>query len=382
MNTTPSALAEIQKLGGPSGYAVRMQNPAYVARVVQAQQLFEAACAGDRYAQMDFQNLMGGRPARSLSEAMSTSDYPILFGDTLNRSLATRYAQAQPIWKQFAARQVVRDFRPSKIIDFMGGGAVLDRVPELEEYPARAFAESQFTTTLAKYGDRLMWSWEMGINDDLGAFARAPQALSTGATSTEDYLATSVLANASGPLAWLGTAGNVPLTAVNLEAGVQKITDVVDSDGNPIDIGTPILMVPKALELTAKNIVNTTEVRQQNGSGSGSTITTTSGNGLSETPKIVVNRWLTAIDKSGTAKSTWYLLPDPNGPRPAVYETFLQGHETPDLRVKADGGMRLGGGAVDPMDGSFERDSVEYRIRHVVGGNQGFADAVYVSKGA
>lgn len=382
MNTTPSALAEIQKLGGPSGYAARMQNPAYVTRVAHAAQLFEAACSGDRYAQMDFQNLMGGRPARSLSEAMSTSDYPILFGDTLNRSLAQRYAQAEPVWKQFAARQVKRDFRPSKVLDFFGGGAVLDKVPELDEYPARAFSESQFTTTLAKYGDRLMWSWEMGINDDLGAFARAPQALATGATSTEDYLATSVLANASGPLAWLGTAGTVPLNSANLEAGLQKITDVVDGDGNPIVVGTPVLMVPQALALTAGNIVNTTETRLQTGTGAGSTITTTTGNGLSATPKIVVNRWLTAIDKSGTAKTTWYLLPDPNGPRPAVYETFLQGHETPDIRVKADAGMRLGGGAIDPAEGSFERDAVEYRVRHVVGGNQGFADAVYVSKGA
>ena len=106
------------------------------------------------------------------------------------------------------------------------------------------------------------------------------------------------------------------------------------------------------------------------------------GNGLSATPKIVVNDWLTRIDTSANKATTWYLLPDPQGPRPAVYETFLQGYETPDLRVKADAGMRLGGGNIDPSEGSFERDDVQYRIRHVVGGNKGFADAVYVSNGS
>ena len=314
---------------------------------------------------------------------MSTSDFPLLFGDFLNRSLASRYAVAQPVWRRFAARQVVRDFRPSKILDFMGAGGVLDRVPEYGEYPARSFEESEFATTLAKYGDRLQWSWEMQVNDDLGAFDTAPQALTRGATSTEDYVATSVLCDAAGPnSALFSDIDNVPLTAANLEAAYQSITDVVDEDGNPIDVGTPILVVPQALSLTAKNIVQTTQVRTQTGTGSGSTLTDISGNGLSADPEIVVNRWLTAINKDAKAKTTWYLLPDPNGIRPAVYETFLRGYETPDLRVKADAGMRLGGGSVDPAEGSFERDDVQYRVRHVVGGNVGFTDAVYASTGA
>jgi hypothetical protein len=29
---------------------------------------------------------------------------------------------------------------------------------------------------------------------------------------------------------------------------------------------------------------------------------------------------------------------------------------------------RLGGGASDPMDGDFDNDSIEYKIRHVFGG--------------
>lgn len=376
-----SALA-VAQASGSSGYARRMSSESHRKRVAAVMKLYQEAVHGDRYAQLEFHDLMRGSLTRPAREAMSTSDFPILFGDALNRALARRYAASAPVWRRFAARQVVADFRPSKIIDFMGAGGVLDRVPEYGEYPARAFEESEFTTTLAKYGDRLQWSWEMQVNDDLGAFDTAPQALTRGATSTEDYTATSVLCDATGPNAALfASVDNVPLNRDNLEAAIQSITDVEDEDGNPIDVGTPVLVVPRGLQLTAQNIVNTTETRSAAGSGS-TRQDIVSGNGLSETPDIVVNRWLTAINKDAKAKTTWYLLPDPNGIRPAVYETFLRGYESPDLRVKADAGMRLGGGDIDPSEGSFERDDVQYRIRHVVGGNVGFTDGVYASTGS
>lgn len=384
-NTPDSAAAEALRYIGSSGYSRRMQSESHRTRVAAVARLFAEASHGDRMAQLEFNELMGGRAARmAANEAMSTSDFPLLFGDFLNRSLASRYAIARPVWQRFAARQVVRDFRPAKIIDFWGAAGVLDRVRELDEYPARAFSESEFTTTLGKYGDRLQWSWEDQVNDDLNAFARAPQALAQGATSTEDYVATSVLCNAAGPNSSLFTAvDNKPLTTANLEAAYQSIADVFDADGNPIDIGTPILVVPQALSLTAQNILRTTQFQVQDGAtGAGQVRREVSGNGLTVSPEIVVNRWLTSINKAGTAKTTWYLLPDPNGIRPAVYQTFLQGYTTPDLRVKADAGMALGGAQIDPAEGSFERDDVQYRIRHVVGGNVGFKDAVYASTGA
>lgn len=382
MPSNASALAETQSFvgGGLGGYARRMQSPDHRRRVAAVAQLFESALRGDRYAMLEFGDLMRGslRQGQTVREEMSTSDFPILFGDTLARSLARRYENASPVWRGFAARDLKRDFRASKIIDFTGGRAILDQVRELAPYPERHKAESSFETVLAKYGARLAWSWEMQINDDLGAFGTAPNDLAVSAVNTEDYLATSVLASATGPTALFGTPGTAALSTSALEAGIQSITAAVDSDGNPINIGTPVLVVPTALALTAANIVNTTEIRTTTGSAQ----SLVSGNGLSATPRIVVNPWLSVIDESANKATTWYLLPEPSGPRPAVYLSFLSGHEAPDLRVKADAGMRLGGGTVDPSEGSFERDSVEYRVRHVVGGNAGFSDAVYASTGS
>lgn len=376
---TRSALQEAIA-GGSSGYRLRMSRPDYARRVAGVGRMFAEAAHGDQYALADFHGIMRGTGARTrMYEALSTSDFPVLFGDFLSRSLGQRYAVAAPEWRNFAARRVNNDFRATKVIDFLGGGAKLDIVPEYDEYPARAFDESAFETFLGKYGARLQWSWEMQVNDDLDAFSRAPGALSRGAIATEDYIAMSAVVDAAGFNSDLfASVDNVPLTAGNLEAAYQSISDVEDEDGNPIDIGDPVLLVPRSLALTAANIVNTTEVRTT----SSSVERIVSGNQLSVTPKVVVSRWFTAINKGANAATSWALLPDPNGPRPAVIETFLRGHEAPDLRVKADAGMTLGGQAIDPAEGSFERDDVQYRIRHVVGGNIGYTDAVYASDGA
>jgi hypothetical protein len=60
---------------------------------------------------------------------------------------------------------------------------------------------------------------------------------------------------------------------------------------------------------------------------------------------------------------------------------FLAGHETPDLRVKADTGLRVGGGSVPAEEGSFDTDDIQYRIRHVTGGTTLDPIAAYASVG-
>ncbi|WP_426566386.1 hypothetical protein ACPPVT_07520 [Angustibacter sp. McL0619] len=359
-----AAVAERTALSRPGG------SPAHRKAVAEATQLFALAASGNRNA------------LTVLAEAMSTSDFSYVFGDVLSRSLAQRYAAAQPVWQQYSRRTTVRDFRATNIVDLLGGNALLERVAQHEPYPRGSYTDSQIQILVAKYGRAIAWSWEMGVNDDLGAFQAAPGDLATAATRTEDYLTTSVLATVSGPASWLGTPKTTALSAVNLEAALQIVTNQVDDAGNPVEVGTPILMVPTALLLTAQNIISTTQVRTQTGTGSGSTLTDINGNGLSRTPKLVENRWLTVINKDAKAPTTWFLVADPNSERPSVFTAFLRGHETPDLRQKASGSVRPGGGAVDPNEGDHEHDDVEYRMRHVVGAAQGYVEGTFVSTGS
>ncbi len=79
-------------------------------------------------------------------------------------------------------------------------------------------------------------------------------------------------------------------------------------------------------------------------------------------------------------KTTWYLFSDPNVARQFIEMGFLRSHEAPELFRKLPNAQRLGGG-VDPMDGSFENDSVGYKLRHVFGGTTMDVKGAVVSRG-
>lgn len=364
--TGDAAVAEGSNLGGR-----RPLTDGQKARLLEAGRLYGRAMAGNARAMLD------------LREAMSTSDFPDLLGQVFNRELMSTYEQMPQVWSQFARRTVVNDFRPKALIDLLGGRGVLDLVPELTEYPARKPSTSKYELKVGKYGGRVTWSWEMGINDDLDAFRDLPNRLAQGARDTEDFVATGLLATATGPnTAFFKSAnGNapaaVPLTADNLTAALTAITTRKDSEGRPIAISGFALVVPPALEIAALNIVNATEIRLTNGNQQAIV-----GNWLRGKVNVVVNPWLSVIDTSNKSATTWYVVPQPSAARPALVLGFLRGNEAPDLRYKADGGTRPGGGAVAPEDGSFDVDDVQYRIRHVLGGTTIDPIATYASTGS
>ena len=96
----------------------------------------------------------------------------------------------------------------------------------------------------------------------------------------------------------------------------------------------------------------------------------------------VVEPMLDAFHTHAKAAGTWFVVPKPGGPKPALWTAKLRGHEQPDLRVKADQGNRVGGGAIAYDEGSFEIDTIEWRVRHVFGAQNGDPTFTYVSLGS
>lgn len=348
------------------------RDPNYNKHLLEAAQLWGAAMNGSRRAMLD------------VEEALSTSDFPIFLGALFDRELLAQYDQITPVWQQFARRTVVRDFRPKTWVDLLGGRGILDVVPEATEYPARSVDESKYELRVGKRGARIPLTWEALVNDDLDQFRNLPDRLAAGARDTEDYTATQLLVNASGANTSFFKAGNgnaptaLPLTLDNLSAAIQAVTQRKDTEGRPISTGQNlILMVPSGLVLQAEAILATTEVRTTVGNQ-----TTISTNPIARRVRIVENPWLTVIAQDAKASTRWFLLPDPGAARPALIVGFLRGHETPDLRVKLDAGQRLGGGALAPEEGSFDDDTLQYRVRHVLGSTVLDPIATYVSNGS
>lgn len=343
---------------------------------LEARKLFESAASGSHLA------------IARVQEAMTTSDFPIMLGASYGRELQTEYQGIAPVWQKFSARAENPDFRERSLVDILGGISGLDVVPEATEYPARALTESERKFRLRKRGAVIPLTWETFINDDLGAFRGLPNRLAVSARETEDIVTVDALLNPA--RTGLNTAffkasnGNaptaLPLTRENVRTALAGIkTRKVDGD-RPLTFGTqkPVLLVPQALEEKALQAVAAVTIRRTDDDGN----TVEETNTLGSLVDVVVNPWLDVRNTGANAATTWFILPAPSAPRKALVTAFLRGHGNPDLRVKADAGARPGGGLIAPEEGSFNDDTVSYRVRHVTDASTLEPTLTYASTGA
>src|SRR3990172_3856763 len=70
-----------------------------------------------------------------LREAMSASDFPLMFADVIDRSMLANYREWPASYQNFAARKVVRDFRDVKEFTMDGGESTLAIVAPGDEDP-------------------------------------------------------------------------------------------------------------------------------------------------------------------------------------------------------------------------------------------------------
>jgi hypothetical protein len=329
----------------------KKSDPRYQRALLEANRLYDGV-------------LEGTVPMYRLQEAMSTSDFPLLFADILDREMLGRYLEWPTIWAKIARRGRVRDFRTVKRFKLDGAEGVLSAVPQGTEYPEAALSDSAFSYSVGKYGRRIPFLWEALVNDDLDALRDVPDRLAKAARMTEERFATEVYVDSTGPDATFFSSGNKNLgtTAVlslaSLQAGLQQIWSQVDNDGNPVYTGQVRLVVPPQLAVTAQNLLNATEIRNSPGATSGDQVTTTNW----------VNGEVASVVVTTKGTTAWYLFADPGIGRPAMEVGFLIGHDSPELFMKAPNAIRIGGGVVGAEDGSFETDGVDYKVRHVFGG--------------
>lgn len=329
----------------------------------------------------------GRKPFHLLREAMTTSDFPILFADILDRQLLANYRETQPIWQNFARKSTVPDFRDVKRFAIDGAEGVLDPVDEREEYPEAALSETSDSYGVRKYGRRIDLSWETLINDDLDVFRSAPERLARGARRSEDKFATQMFVGTAGPHASLYNGGfgnivpgNPALSLTSLQTALEHLATLSDTDGEPIESEYVYLVVPPALEITALNILNATQL--QIGDITDATVPVLqTENWMRNRLRLLVGSYIPRVaDTNGN--TSWFLFSDPNDGRPAIEIGKLRGYEEPGLFERVPNARRIGGGEV--ME-SFEDDSQAWKVRHVFGGgrltNTGGAKATLASNG-
>lgn len=318
----------------------------------------------------------GDRVRHAVNEALTTSDlFKAASGEVLDQELLATYEQMPKQWQKFATRTTLKDFRPKRLVDLVAGAGALPKVPEHTNYPEAGYDRSERFISVYKTGEQFGYTFEMRINDQLNELQKVPASWAQKCVATEDYAALEQLAN---PLtgapnaatfnAGNGNLGSLALTSDNLQTALTTVKTKRAADGSLLYPGPLQLVVGPAQEFTARRILNAAELRTTAGA-----VTTVEANPFAGVT-------LTVLDNlPGTA---WFILPVPTASRPAFYVGFLQGYEQPDIRFKADQGQKIGGGSIGPEDGSFEDDTVYYRVRHITGGAAGDPKFTYASQPA
>ncbi|MGG5257466.1 Mu-like prophage major head subunit gpT family protein [Phycicoccus avicenniae] len=352
-------LNESMRLDGDTPRARRDRERASEAmrsRILQAKSLLEAAWHGDPLARL------------KVNEAITTSDlFKSAAGAVLDRILVADYERRQgATWSTFSAKTSLKDFKPKTLMELTSNTGALPRVPEHANYSKANIDAAERTISVGKFGEQYGYTFEARVNDDIGELEQVPAGWSAQATATENRTSLEQMAN---PLTGAPNTGffspantNIytgALTADNLQAAYTAMTTKRDKDGSLLVAPAMQLIVGPALQFTAERIMNAQTVRLTNGSTQ------------TEEPNPLRGKFQVNVlpNLPGTA---WFLVPVPQqGRKNAFYTGFLIGYETPDIRVKADAGVRVGGGAIAAQEGSFDDDTVWFRVRHIVGGAQG-----------
>lgn len=309
-----------------------------------------------------------------INEAQTSSDFPLLTGDVLDRMMLARYRAFPSPWRQFAKVSTLRDFRTVRRISVDGAEERWGDVPEDTEIKYTSMSETGYTYEPKKYAKGTKISFEALMNDDLDAFSTAPDRLGRGGARTVNHFATSLYVDSTGPHASLYSAGNSNVVTSNPALSVAALNTAfsvlgtqTDSDGEPIIVEEAVLVVPPQLRVTAQNIMNqvTVDVTEVGGT---SNQTVRVNNWIVNNLTLVIDPYIPIVATTNGATS-WFIFASPSVGRPALEVGFLQGFSEPQLYQKLANTIRIGG-SVDQMAGDFGTMSQEYKGVVAFGGTR------------
>jgi hypothetical protein len=212
-------------------------------------------------------HLAGMSDSRVVTLAMTTSDFPNILGNVVNRTLLDAYRVAEPALKRLARIVTIPDFRERRVLK-MGEGVGLVEKPEAASYQYGAITEESSRYKIATFGRVFQFSREAIQNDDLGAIDAWARGIGRLAAEHEATLLASMIVanNGTGPLLEDGlplfhstrgnvaSSGGVPSVST-LDAGRKAMRTRRTLDGHTLDANPDFLLVPAALQTSAEQLV-------------------------------------------------------------------------------------------------------------------------------
>lgn len=259
----------------------------------------------------------------------SSSDFPLLLGDTARKALKRGYEETPEVFGLFTRAVTLTDFKPTSLAG-LGRFSNLDLIPENGEYKSGKFNESGSSLKLATYGKMFGISRQAIINDDLNALSDVPRKMGQAAKRTVGNAVFALLTGnpvlADGIALFhashnnlVGTGSVLSTTSVD---GVRVLMATQkDTDGNVVRVPLKFLVVPVGLGGLARTVLE-----------SQFEVSTTRNN---TTPNIVRNSFEVIEDPRLDAASAtaWYGVADP-AMFDGIVVGYLDGKQEPYLEAK------------------------------------------------
>lgn len=131
------------------------------------------------------ENVMSMSPMQFAQRAfMSTSDFPLIFENVMNKNLQNHYEAEEQTWRDLCTRSTVRDFREKHMYQ-VGDAPDLLPLTENGEYRSGSFGEAKEKMNISTFARKIGFSRQMFINDDMGALDMFPRMWGAAASRLE-----------------------------------------------------------------------------------------------------------------------------------------------------------------------------------------------------
>ena len=288
--------------------------------------------------------------AEAIRAAMTTSDFTRILANSATKALRNGYEIEPQSHVAWVLPTTVPDFK-TQHRPIIGSAPELLAVPESAEYQFGSMDEDQAEYAVSKWGRSIRLTFEAVRNDDLGAFARAQQAMGQAAKRREaDEVYALLLANAGAGQTMQDTKtlfhvdhGNLTASASALDvnalgAARTLLRKQTALGGGLLNLQPRFLLVPAELESIAEMLLAASTRHMQQ-----------SGAVEAGTPNWLSSLQLVVEPRLGAGAA--YVMAAP--PQIDTFELAMLDGDNGPVVIE------------EPLTNS---DDLQYRVRHVFGG--------------
>lgn len=272
------------------------------------------------------------------ARAHTTSDFPLLFENVIDKMLRADYNFAPEYWNLIARQTSVNDFREKALYQVESDNGMKE-IAEGGEITFTTLKEGKQSIRVKSYAEGIQFTRQAFVNDDLGAFAIIPQRFVKDWDEKRGDLVWSLITDNvkmgdsknlySTDHNNLITGATSALSENGLTAAMVKAKKQTGINGKRrIRVEPKFLIVPAELEVQALKLVTAI------------TASTT------KDVNVFTNKFNVIVEPRLTNADEWYLMADPMAVDGLLY-AYLDGNEA--LRVNTED--------------DFNTDSIKYAVR-------------------